>query len=268
MLKQICYIFLLFLSSGFAQSQVQTLPEGAFAVVNGRPLSDALLNLSAQANVSRDQPDTPQLRTRLKSDLIGQEVFAQEAKRLKLDQTPQARTNFELMQQSYLTNLLLDQFRQTHQATSAQLQAEYDEFVKQMQGAKQYRLSIIAVPTEAKAKELIAQLSKSKEVTQFSKIARELSTDPSKELGGQLDWLLPQQMLPSVSNVVANLDKGKLSAVPILTQGGWNVVRVDDIRPYKVPALKDIESQLQQAALQRALATYLQSLQQKAEVIR
>ena len=224
--------------------QAQTLPEGSFAIVNGKPLSDALLNLNFQANISRGQPATSQLRSKLQQELIRQEVLAQEAKRLKLDQSQFAKANWEQIQQNYLASLLLENFRQTHQITSSQIQAEYDLLVKQMHGAKQYRISIITVPTEAKAKELIAEIGKSKDASLFFKLAQELSIDPSKEVGGQLDWLLPQQMVPTVSGVVANLEKGKTSIVPILTQSGWNVIRIDDIRSYKIPVIKEVEPQL------------------------
>lgn len=265
-MNRFAYAWILLLCASVTQSQ--TLPEDSFAVVNGKPLSDALLNLNVQANISRGQTDSSQLRSKLQQELIRQEVLAQEAKRLKLDQTQFAKVSWEQIQQNYLTNLLLENFRQTYKTTPAQIQAEYDLFVKKMQDARQYRISIITVPTEVKAKDLISAIAKSKDPSLFAKLAREMSTDPSKEVGGQLDWLLPEQMVPSVSGVVPNLEKGKISIVPILTQSGWNVIRVDDIRSYKIPSVKEIEPQLQQAALQKSLAEYVESLQKKAIISR
>ena len=82
-----------------------------------------------------------------------------------------------------------------------------------------------------------------------------------------MDWLLANQMLPAIGNVVVNLPAGRLSAVPIQTRGGWNVVRVDEIRDYTPPAMADIEPQLRQAASQQALADYVQGLQEKATIV-
>jgi peptidyl-prolyl cis-trans isomerase C len=245
----------------------QEVPKGSFAVVNDQPLSEALLEVNVQANVQRGQPDTPQLRARLAQELVGQEVLAQEAQKLKLDQTAQAQAVWAQMQQNFLTGLLLENFAQTNPVTEAQIKAEYDAFVKQMQGAKQYKLSIITVADQSRAKSLIAELQASKDKGLFARLASKESIDESNAKGGALDWLLPEQMLPAVGNVVVNLSKGQLSAVPIQTPAGWNVVRVDEIRGYTPPAMTEVEPQLRQAAAQKALAQYVQGLRQKAKIL-
>lgn len=251
-----------------AQAQTSDLPAGSFATVNGQPLSQDLLGLNIQTSIGRGQADTPQLRAQVQNDLIVQEVLSQEAKKLKLDQSKQARAVWEQMQQNFLTGLLLESFSQSNTVSPAQIKDEYDIFVKQMQGAQQYLLSIITVPTEAKSKELTSEILKNKDKSSFAKLAKEFSIDPSRENGGKLEWLLPQQMLPAVSNVVVNLEKGKVSAVPIQTPNGWNIVRVEDVRPYKLPTMKELEPQLRQAATQKAWSKYIRDLTDKAKVVR
>ena len=251
-------------TSAFAQS----LPAGTFATVNGQPLSDSLLDVNIQANVARGQADTPQLRTVLENEIIGREVLAQQAQKLKLEQSPEAQVQWQQMQQNFLANLLLKDFAQNNQVKPEQIKAEYDAFLAEMKGAKQYKLSLIVVPTQQRAKEIIEELQKSKNKKQFAELAGKESTDPSKDNEGQLDWLLPQQLLPAVGNVVVNVDKGQLAAAPIQTRAGWNVVRVDDVRAYTPPAMKDIENQLRQAAAQKQLAQYIKSLQEKAKIVR
>ena len=245
----------------------QNLPEGSFALVNGQPLSDTLLDVSLQASVQRGQAFTPQLRERLVDELIGQEVFAQEARNLKLDQTPQAQAAFTQVQKNFLGTLLVENFVQTNPVTSAQIQAQYDLFLKEMANAKQYKLGIITVESPDRAKAIIAELQSSKDKGLFAKIAQTESIDNSASNGGELDWLLPQQMLPAVGNVVVNLTKGQLSAVPIQTRAGWNVVRLDETKDYAAPTLKEIEPDLRQAASQRALAEYLQGLRVQSKIV-
>jgi peptidyl-prolyl cis-trans isomerase C len=255
------------LAAAVTALSAQEVPKGSFAVVNGQALSDALLEVNVQANVQRGQPDTPELRARLAQELVGQEVLAQQAKKLKLDQTAQAQAVWAQMQQNFLTGLLLENFAQTNPVTEAQIKAEYDAFVKQMQGAKQYKLSIITVADRSRAKALIAQLQTSKDKGLFAQLASKESIDESNAKGGALDWLLPQQMLPAIGNVVVNLPAGRLSAVPIQTGGGWNVVRVDEIRDYTSPAMTEVAPQLRQAASQKALAQYVQGLRQRAKIL-
>lgn len=246
----------------------QELPAGTFATVNGQPLSDSLLDVNVQANMARGQADTPQLRDVIKNEIIGREVLAQEAQKLKLEQSAAAQAQWQQMQQNFLANLLLRHFADNNPVTEAQIKAEYNDFLKDVAGAKQYKLSLIVVPTQQRAKEIIDELQKTKNKNLFTELAAKESTDPSKDNKGELDWLLPQQMLPAVGNVVVNVGKGKIAAAPIQTRGGWNVVRVDDVRDYTPPKMKDIENQLRQAAAQQQLSDYVKSLQDKAKIVR
>jgi peptidyl-prolyl cis-trans isomerase C len=251
-----------------AAVSAQDLPSGTFATVNGQPLSNGLLDVNVRANIARGQADTPQLREAIENEIIGREVLAQEAQKLKLEQTAEAQSQWQQMQQNFLANLLLNHYAQKNPVTEDQIKAQYAEFLEGVKGAQQYKLSLIVVPTEARAKELITQLRATKDKNLFSKMAAEESTDPSKETSGELDWLLPQQMLPAVSNVVVNLNQGQISAAPIQTRSGWNVVRVDEVRDYTPPSLREIDSQLRQSASQSQLSNYIQSLQDKAKIVR
>ncbi|UOD49975.1 peptidylprolyl isomerase [Orrella daihaiensis] len=247
----------------------QGLPSGTFATVNGQPLSDALLDVNVRANVARGQADTPQLRQALQNELIGREVLAQEAQKLKLEQSADAQAQWQQMEQNFLANLLLNHYAANNPVTQDQIKAEYQEFLDEVKGQKQYKLSLIVVPTQERARQIIAALNKDKNPAKlFADIAAAESTDPSKDQQGALEWLLPQQMVPAVGNVVVNLGKGQITAAPLQTRMGWNVVRVDDIRDYTPPAIGEIENQLRQAAAQQQLSNYIQSLQEKAKIVR
>lgn len=245
----------------------QDVPKGSFALVNGQPLGDTLLDVNVQANVQRGQPDTPQLRERLANELIGQEVLAQEAVKLKLEQTPEAQATFVQMQQNFLAGLLLEHFVQTNPPSQAQIKAQYEQFLQEVAGAKQYKLSVITVADRTLANDLIAQLQSSDKEGLFAELAKAESIDNSAQNGGELDWLLATQMLPAIGNVVVNLPAERLSTVPIQTRSGWNVVRVDEIRDYTPPSMDEIEPQLTQAASQLAWAEYVQGLRDKAKIV-
>lgn len=251
-----------------AAASAQGLPTGTFATVNGQPLSEGLLDVNVRANVARGQPDTPQLRQALINEIIGREVLAQEAQKLKLEQTAQAQAQWQQMQQNFLANLLLNHYSANNPVTADQIQAEYDDFLRDVQGSKQYKLSLIVVPTQERARAVIAELQKSKNAGLFREIAAKESTDPSNAQSGELDWLLPQQMVPAVGNVVVNLNSGQITAAPIQTNLGWNIVRVDEVRDFTPPTLKELEAELRQAAAQKQLSNYIESLQERAKIAR
>ena len=202
------------------------------------------------------------------NEIIGREVLAQEAQKLKLEQTAQAQAQWQQMQQNFLANLLLNHYSANNPVTADQIQAEYDEFLRDVQGSKQYKLSLIVVPTQERARAIIAELQKSKNAGLFREIAAKESTDPSNAQSGELDWLLPQQMVPAVGNVVVNLNPGQITAAPIQTNLGWNIVRVDEVRDFTPPTLRELEAELRQAAAQKQLSNYIQSLQERAKIVR
>jgi len=246
----------------------QGLPVGTFATVNGQPLSDSLLEANVRANVARGQADTPQLREAIENEIIGREILAQQAQKLKLEQTAQAQVQWQQMQQNFLANLVLNHYGTNNPVTADQIQAEYDLFLQGVAGSEQYKLSLIVVPTQERAREIIRELRQSDNPELFAELAANESTDPSRAQNGELDWLLPQQMVPAVSNVVVNLNPGQISAAPIQTNLGWNIVRIDEVREYTPPSLSEIESDLRQAAAQKQLSAYIESLQEKAEIVR
>jgi peptidyl-prolyl cis-trans isomerase C len=130
---------------------------------------------------------------------------------------------------------------------------------------QQYQLRLLVLSTEAQARAAIRDINKGQSMEQ---LVRQSSTDPSRANGGLLDWLLPNQMLPMVSNVVENLSKGKLSAAPIQAPNGWNVVRVEDVRTFTPPKFEDATAQLRASLIQQRRAAYLNQLRESAKLQR
>jgi peptidyl-prolyl cis-trans isomerase C len=137
------------------------------------------------------------------------------------------------------------------------LRAEYRrqvDVLKSMGSVQQYQLRLLVVPTETQALEATRYINKGQSMEE---LVRQSSTDPSQVNGGLVDWLLPNQMLPSIANVVVNLSKGQVTAAPIQTPAGWNVLRVEDVRPFVVPKFEESIAQLRFALVAQRRAAYL-----------
>lgn len=238
-------------------------PSNTLVTVNGIAVPEALLELNVRANVAQGQRDTPELRKLLTQELVTREVIAQEAVRLGLDKTPTAQAQFTQMRQGFLADLALADYQAKHPLTDAEIKAEYERQVAATHDAQQYKISLIVVPAEADAKALLARMKKGEP---FDKLAREKSIDPSKTAGGVLDWVLPDQVVPAVSNVMVNLSKGQTVAAPIQTGAGWNIIRLDDKRPYKAPSLEESTNAVKAALLQRQRQEYAAKLRASAKI--
>lgn len=241
----------------------QTVPASAIATVNGVPVPQALLEQSVKANLAQGQKDSPELRQIIRDELINREILAQEAARLGLDKTPESQTQWAQLRQNFMVEILLNDQMKRNPLSEAALKAEYDRQVLLWKDQQQYRLSLIVTATEDEAKAILARLRKGEA---FSKVATEKSIDPSKKDGGNVGWVLAAQILPAISNVMVNLTKGALAAAPIQTQSGWNVIKLEETRPFKTPTFEEAQNDVRQMMLQKQRSDYVKTLRDSAKV--
>ena len=249
----------LFAGQVLAQTKAPVL-----ATVNGAALSDGLLELLVSTNISQGAKDSPELRQMIKDELIGREVLAQEAQRLGLDKQPQAQLQMTLLRQNHLVELLLRDRLAKNPITDEALRADYDRQIKSLGDVSQYRISHIVLSSEADAREVLARAKKGEP---FDKLAREKSIDASKSEGGSLGWLLPNQVMAAISNVMVNLDQGAVAAAPIQTPAGWHLLKVDEKRPFKAPSLEQSKDQIRQGLQQQQNTEFARKLREAAKIV-
>jgi peptidyl-prolyl cis-trans isomerase C len=261
----VCSVLLLATGPSFAQPKPAgtILPTGVMATVNGVQIPSSLLEQNVNANVAQGQRDTPELRQLLKDELINREILAQESAKLGLDKTAEAKTQLAQMRQTLMVELLLNDLIKKNPITDVQIKAEYDQRMQALKNEQEYKVALIVTSTEDEAKALLAQLKKGES---FEKIATEKSIDPSKARGGQVGWVLPAQILPAISNVMVNLNKGALAVAPIRTQAGWNIIKVEDKRAYQAPSLNEAKNDIRQAFQQQQRAEFVKRLRDGAKV--
>lgn len=238
------------------------------ASVNGAPITKGLLDLNLKGAIAQGQKDSPELRRALTEELINRELIAQAAIKEDLEKNIDLPDQITQLKQNLLLQAYLESHFKKEPITDAKLREEYEKQKKLMgdnSTAIQYRVSQIILPTESEAMGVIARLQKGES---FSKLAKETSIDnASKEQGGQIGWILPQQILRPISDVMVNLNKGAVNNSPIPIQGGWVVIKVEDKRTMKVPTFEEAKNQIRQALVQQYLQETVKRLRETAKVI-
>ena len=252
------------LSAVCAISLAQTKPPGAFATVNGVPVPQSLIDTNVKVNVAQGQKDSPELRQVIQNELVNREILAQESTRLGLDKTIEAQAQWAQVRQTFLVELLLNDYMVRNPIPEAALKTEYERQMVQLKDQQQYRLSLIVTSTEEQAKAVLARLRKGEA---FAKLATETSLDPSKKDGGNVGWVLPAQILPAISNVMVNLAKGALAAAPIQTPAGWNILKLEETRPFKAPTFDEAKNDIRQMLVQKQRFDYVKKLRENAKVV-
>lgn len=256
-------LLLLVLAASFAISTANAQTAGTIARVNGVPIPQSRLDLLLKVNTAQGQPDTPDVRTRMRDALITREVISQEAVKKGLDKSAEVISQLDLQRQEALVNAYVQDYIKHNPLSEDALRKEYERQKVQI-GDKEYKARHILVKEEAEARQIIAQLKKG---AIFDKIAAEKSEDQgSKGQGGQLDWSAPGRYVPTFSEALKKLKKGQLTDPPVQTQFGWHVIRLDDERPFKTPGFEEVKPQLQQNLQRQDIDKVIGDLRAKAKV--
>jgi peptidyl-prolyl cis-trans isomerase C len=244
----------------------QTLPSGAVATVNGEPISQSMFEQNLRANLAQGVKDTPQLRQAVKEELINRELMAQQAEKLGLDKTPEAKLQLKQLRENLLVEMLLAQMLKQNPITEEEVRADYNRQISQISqagGIQQYKISVIVVPSEAEARDIISRLNRG---ISFAALAKERSIDGSKANGGLVGWVLPNQVNPALGEVMVKLNKGAFVG-PIATGEGWNIIKVDEKRPFKAPSLEESKNGIVQLLIQQRRAQLIQQLRAEGKVV-
>jgi peptidyl-prolyl cis-trans isomerase C len=233
------------------------------AIVNGKPVpkerADALM---AQVARSGQQPMTPELEQRVKEEVVLREIFVQEAEKRGIAGTPGYQQQMELARQSILIRELFEDYNKKNPVTDADARAEYDKFKAQASGTE-YRARHILVEKEDEAKALIARI---KGGAKFDDVAKKSSKDPgSAAKGGDLDFAKPDSYVPEFGKAMAALKKGEMTQVPVKSQFGWHIIRLDDTREAQFPEFEAVKPQIQQRLAQMKQQQFQEQLRGAAK---
>ena len=236
--------------------------EGPIATVNGVAIPQSRIEVMVRERSQQGVPDSPELRTAIREDLINREIIAQEAARSGLLKKPEIQAELDFIRQNYVVQTYVREWVGTHPAVDAEVQKEYDR-AKAATGEKEYRARHILVETEDEAKALIADLKKG---SKFEELAHKTKDEGSKERGGDLDWNVPSVFDRAFADAMVKLEKGKITETPVRSRFGFHVIQLDDVRPVRFPPLSEVKGRIQQQLMQRKLEKLVADLRAKAKV--
>ena len=232
------------------------------AIVNNKPIPKSKVDEFVQAMAAQGRPDTPELRTAVREELIARELFAQEAERKGLSRNADIQRQLDQMKQDLLIRAVIRDHLKSNPVTDKELKAEYDK-LKGEGGEKEFRARHILVEKEADAKKIVEDLKKG---AKFEDLAKQSKDTGSAASGGDLDWNVPSTFVKPFADAMAALEKGKFTESPVQTQFGWHVIRLDDVREAKAPPLEQVKPQIQQELERRRIQELQQSLRAKAKI--
>ena len=237
--------------------------------INGSKIYTSQVNEMVSMAVEKGAKDTPELRQNLLNDLVVREVITQDIKKTGLLNKDNNALKLKLAQQNTMLELWFAEYFKTHQVTEADVKTEYERqlaFSKEPKNAKQYEVAQIMVATEGQAAEIIKQIN---DGAKFDALAKEKSLEKvSGAQGGVVGWVFPYQLTPPINDLIVNLAKGKIAQSPIKTNNGWHVIKLDDIRPFVMPAFDQVKNTIAQELVQQRRQQAIDTLLKEAKVVK
>lgn len=187
----------------------------------------------------RGTADSPQAKRQLAEQLAELKALAQEARRLKIDQTPEAKSQLAMRDDQLIAGMLFQQISKDTKPSAADLQAYYDghknewetvsarHILIRMKGSpvalKDGQKDLTDEEALAKAKDLRAKIVAGGD---FAALAKAESDDVgSGANGGSLGEFTRGRMVPPFDEAAFTLKVNDVSE-PVKTQFGYHIIQV------------------------------------------
>ena len=207
----------------------------------------------------------PEVRLRLLADaqlldrLVRTEVFrralAVEARRKGFDKKPEVAVSMRrAADQALVSRYVTDLSRPpADYPNDKQVLEAYKANRDALTVPAQYHIAQVFVSSPPNADQKTAAAAE-KKINDIARLAQrnvkfetlaQRSSDhkPSAEKGGDLGWVVLDQMVPEIRDVVTGLKKGGVSK-PVRTDAGWHIVKLLDQKPASVRPFPEVKDEL------------------------
>ena len=195
---------------------------------------------------------------------ITERALVSAARAAGLDRDEEVRRRIRRAEEQELQQALLTR-EVGGKVTNEAIRARYEQETARRQGEPEVQARHILVPTEAAAREAMAELARGAD---FAEVAKRRSTGPGAEQGGDLGFFKRGDMVPEFAEAAFALQPGQVSAAPVRSPFGWHVIKVEGRRAAAAPSFEDAKQQIQRQMLEEGVEAVVQRVRSAAKIER
>ncbi len=204
--------------------------------------------------------NNPQGRKAVLEQLINKNLMLCEAKKNLYEYDPKFKAELAKIKDEMLANFAIEKAISSIKVSEDEAKKFYEDHKSELVGGETVDASHILVDSEDKANEILASINDGK-IT-FEDAAKEYSSCPSKEKGGNLGEFGRGQMVPEFDTAVFDMEVGEVKG-PVQTQFGYHLIKLNKKNEAKEIPYEDIKPQLMQKVLSdKQQAAYASKLNQ------
>lgn len=202
-----------------------------------------------------------QLFEPLLKQVIDGKLLAEAGRDAGLLDDPEVVKQMQAVEEQVVRNVFLRRMID-EQMTEDRLQAAYDEFVANYEPEDEVHARHILLETREEADAVVEAL---KGGADFEELAKEKSTGPTGETGGDLGFFKRGEMVKPFADAAFALEPGQISD-PVKTQFGWHVIKAEGRRKSQTPSFDEVRDQLEADVAREIVDGETAALREAAEV--
>ena len=212
------------------------------AVVGGSEITEQDVNnlMNGLQPQQQQQFASEEGKVRLLDELINQEMFYLEAMDSDMENDDLFKQEMEIARKTILKQMAMKQLLDSVKVEEDDAKAYYEKHVDRFVEQGTVHAKHILVKTKEEADAILAEIQGG---VVFEEAAKEHSTCPSKEQGGDLGTFPRGQMVPGFEEAAFALEVGVLSE-PVETSFGFHIIRVEDKTEEKAQSYETVKEQI------------------------
>lgn len=243
-------------------AQAQTPDDEVIVTVNGAEIrySDMVL---AEREFGGQLAGVPEERKfeYLVGVLINRTLLADAAREQGLEDDPEVARQVAFARERALGEVYLTR-TVAGSVTTEEARATYEARVAETALEEEIRARHILVGSEDEADAVIARLENGED---FAAVARDASTGPSGENGGDLGYFTRDRMVDAFSEAAFALQPGEISG-PVKSDFGWHVIKVEDRRMQEFVPFEEVEADIKAELEGARIQAEVDALREAADI--
>lgn len=191
--------------------------------------------------------NTPDGRREILEQIISSKLLLLDARHNLLEAEPEFKAELAKLRENLLINYAGNKVISAVKVSDEDVKKYYEDNIDRFKQGETVNADHILVESEEKALEILAKIE-SGEVS-FADAAKQHSTCPSGQRGGNLGDFGRGQMVPEFDKAVFELEVGEITKAPVKTQFGYHLIKLNSKSESSVMPYEQIAPQLSEMVL-------------------
>ena len=186
--------------------------------------------------------NNPEGRRAILEQVIANKLFLLDAKRNLMEADPAFKEQLNMIKDKLLIHFASEKALSLVSVSDAEAKTYYDENSEQFVSGETVNASHILVDNEEKANALLEKINAGE--ISFEDAAKQNSSCPSGQNGGNLGDFTRGQMVPEFDSAVFSMQVGEISSAPVKTQFGYHLIKLNSKSEAKTVAFEEMKDRI------------------------